>query len=37
MEEQASIVRDFGDPRSERVSWLERTVFPSHLVGLNDD
>jgi superfamily II DNA helicase RecQ len=36
LEEQASVVHDFGDSRSERVPWLERTNFPSHLAGLKD-
>ncbi|KFY96400.1 hypothetical protein V500_02461 [Pseudogymnoascus sp. VKM F-4518 (FW-2643)] len=30
-EKQATIVQDFGDSRSARVLWLERTGFPSHL------
>lgn len=37
IEEQASIVHDFGDSRSERVPWLERTDFPSHLARLKDE
>jgi len=37
IEEQASVVHDFGDSRSERVPWLERTGFPSHLAGLKDE
>jgi hypothetical protein len=32
--EQAGIVHDFGDFKSERVPWLERLTFPSHLVTL---
>jgi hypothetical protein len=36
IKEQASMVRDFGDSRSERIPWLEQTG-PSHLVGLKDD
>ncbi|KFY83568.1 hypothetical protein V498_07970, partial [Pseudogymnoascus sp. VKM F-4517 (FW-2822)] len=28
---------DFGDSRSARVLWLERTGFPGHLVGLKDE
>ena len=36
IEEQASIVHDFGDSRSARVPWLERTAFPSHLARLKD-
>jgi hypothetical protein len=27
IEKQASIVHDFGDSRSARVLWLERTAF----------
>lgn len=37
LEEQASVVYDFGDSRSERVPWLERTDFPSHLARLRDE
>jgi hypothetical protein len=37
IEEQASIVHDFGDSRSARVPWLERTAFPSHLARLKDE
>ncbi|KFY69216.1 hypothetical protein V496_00425 [Pseudogymnoascus sp. VKM F-4515 (FW-2607)] len=37
IEKQATIVQDFGDSRSARVPWLERTGFPSHLVGLKDE
>jgi uncharacterized membrane protein (UPF0127 family) len=37
IKEQASVFRDIRDSRSERVPWLERTGFPSHLVSLNDD
>jgi hypothetical protein len=37
IEEQAGIVRDFGDSRSARVPWLERLGFPSHTAGLKDD
>lgn len=37
LEEQASVVRDFGVSRAERVLWLERTDFPSHLAGLKDE
>lgn len=37
LEEQASVVRDFGDSQSERVPWLERTDFPSHLAELEDE
>lgn len=36
IEKQATIVQDFGDSRSAWVPWLERTGFPSHLVGLKD-
>jgi hypothetical protein len=35
--QEASVVHDFGDSRSARVPWLERTGFPSHLVGLRDE
>lgn len=31
IEEQASIVYDFGDSKSERVPWLEMTAFPYHM------
>ena len=34
---QASIVHDFGDSRSARVPWLERTDFPFHLGKLKDE
>ena len=37
IKEQASIVHDFGDSRSARVPWLERTAFPSHLARLKDE
>jgi len=37
LEEQASVVHDFGDSRAERVPWLERTDFPSHLARLKDE
>jgi hypothetical protein len=37
IDEQASIVRDFGDSRSERVPWLERTGFPHHLATLQGE
>jgi hypothetical protein len=37
LEEQASVVYDFGDSRAERVPWLERTDFPSHLARLKDE
>jgi Orsellinic acid/F9775 biosynthesis cluster protein D len=37
LEEQASIVHDFGDSRSERVPWLETTGFPYHLAPLRDE
>jgi hypothetical protein len=37
LEEQATVVHDFGDSRAERVPWLERTDFPSHLAGLKDE
>ena len=37
IEKQASVVHDFGDSKSARVPWLERTAFPSHLVGLQDE
>jgi len=30
------VAHDFGDSRSERVPWLERTDFPSHLDRLQD-
>ena len=36
-EEQATVVQDIRDSRSERVPWLERTDFPSHLAGLKDE
>jgi hypothetical protein len=35
--EQASVAHDFGDSRSARVPWLERTAFPSHLARLKDE
>jgi hypothetical protein len=35
--QEAGVVRDFGDSRSARVPWLERTGFPSHLSGLRDE
>lgn len=37
IEEQASIVHDFGDSKSDRIPWLERTGFPYHLAGLKDN
>ena len=37
LEEQASIVHDFGDSRSERVPWLEMTGFPFHTAKLKDE
>ena len=37
IEEQASVVHDFGDSRSERVLWLERIDFSSHLARLKDE
>lgn len=37
VEKQASIVHDFGDSRSARVPWLERTAFPSHLAKLKNE
>jgi len=37
IEEQASIVRDFGDSKSERMPWLETARFPSHLARRRDD
>jgi Lhr-like helicase len=37
LRQQAQVVRDFGDSKSARVPWLERTAFPSHLAGLKDD
>jgi len=37
VEEQASIVHDFGDSRSERVPWLELTAFPYHMTTLKDE
>ena len=37
IEEQASIVYDFGDSRSERVPWLEMTGFPFHMTTLKDE
>jgi uncharacterized lipoprotein YehR (DUF1307 family) len=37
IEEQASIVHDFADSRSERVPWLERVEFPSHTATLKDE
>ena len=36
IEKQASIVYDFGDSRSARVPWLERTDFLFHLAKLKD-
>lgn len=35
--EQAGIVQDFGDSRSAREPWLDRTGFLSHLAGLRDE
>ena len=37
IEEQASIVHDFGDSRSERVPWLEMTGFLYHVTMLKDE
>jgi hypothetical protein len=38
LEEQASIVHDIGDSRSERVPWLhDVTGFPYHLATLKDE
>ena len=37
IEEQANIVHDFGDSRSERVLWLERMAFPYHTITLKDE
>lgn len=37
LEEQASIVHDFGDSRSERIPWLEMTAFPYHMARLKDE
>jgi hypothetical protein len=38
LEEQASIVHDIGDSRSERVPWLyDLTGFPYHLTTLKDE
>jgi hypothetical protein len=37
LEEQASVVHDFGDSRSERVPWLEMTAFPFHITKLKDE
>ncbi|KFZ15841.1 hypothetical protein V501_02521, partial [Pseudogymnoascus sp. VKM F-4519 (FW-2642)] len=37
IEEQASIVHDFADSRSERVPWPERVEFPSHTATLKDE
>ncbi|OBT81161.1 hypothetical protein VE02_10169, partial [Pseudogymnoascus sp. 03VT05] len=37
IEEQASIVHDFADSRSERVPWLERVEFPSHTAKLKEE
>jgi hypothetical protein len=37
IEEQASIVYDFGDSRPERVLWLEQIDFLSHLARLKDE
>jgi hypothetical protein len=44
IEEQADIVQDFGDSRSARVPWLEKTALqfhltklPFHLVKLKDE
>ncbi|KFY92765.1 hypothetical protein V500_04036 [Pseudogymnoascus sp. VKM F-4518 (FW-2643)] len=34
---QAGIVHEFEDSRSSREPWLDRTGFPSHLVGLLDE
>lgn len=36
IQDQAGIVQGFGDSRSERVPWLERTGFHYHLAGLQD-
>ncbi|KAH9204426.1 hypothetical protein DL95DRAFT_247775, partial [Leptodontidium sp. 2 PMI_412] len=36
--EQATIVQDIGDSRSERVPWLhDLTHFPSHMITLKDE
>ncbi|KFZ15852.1 hypothetical protein V501_02516 [Pseudogymnoascus sp. VKM F-4519 (FW-2642)] len=37
IEEQASIVHDFADSRSERVPWLKRVEFPLHTAMLKDE
>ncbi|KAG4427194.1 hypothetical protein IFR05_017323, partial [Cadophora sp. M221] len=38
LDEQATIVQDIGDSRSERVPWLhDLTHFPSHLMTLKDE
>ena len=37
IEQQASIVHDFRDSRSERVPWLEMTGFPFHMTTLKDE
>lgn len=34
---EANVVHDFGNSRSARIPWLERTGFPNHLAGLMDD
>ena len=36
LRKQASVVQDLGTSRAERVPWLERTGFPSHLRGMKD-
>ncbi|KFY16905.1 hypothetical protein V492_01029 [Pseudogymnoascus sp. VKM F-4246] len=37
IKEQASIVHGFAGSRSERVPWLERLGFPSHIATLKDE
>ncbi|KAG4427113.1 hypothetical protein IFR05_017404, partial [Cadophora sp. M221] len=38
LEEQAMVVQDIGDSRSERVPWLhDLTHFPSHMITLKDE
>jgi hypothetical protein len=37
IEEQASVVHDFWDSKSESIPWLETTRFPSHMARLRDE
>lgn len=37
IEEQASIVHDFGHSKSERIPWLKMIAFPYHMAGLRDE